>query len=269
MSKVGLFLVVTFVWSWGQWWPAVMFASGAWTAPEGLPPIFVTGGLAAWGPLIGALVVAAADGGFQGVKRLLRRLVQWRFAGACWAAAVLLLPVVIGAAWVVAGVVDGVRPASEALENPAVLPIAFLYILVLGGPLQEEAGWRGTLLERTQSRYAPLAISVVVGLVWAIWHLPLFDLPSAGIYYEKPFWGLALSTVLLSVLLTWLYNRTGGSLLAVMVMHASFNWAHYAFPALESDSGGLAYFALLIAACAAILWLSGPSLGKGRSDPAT
>ena len=47
MSKVGLFLVVTFVWSWGQWWPAVMFASGAWTAPEGLPPSFVTGGLAA------------------------------------------------------------------------------------------------------------------------------------------------------------------------------------------------------------------------------
>lgn len=246
-----------------------MFSSGDWTAPEGLPSIFVTGGLAAWGPLIGALVTAAAYDGGHGVRRLVGRMVQWRFSSVCWAAAVFLLPLVIGIAWVIAGAVDGARPASEALVDPAVLPIAFLYILVLGGPLQEEAGWRGTLLDQSQSRFSPLVASIGVGLVWAVWHLPLFQLPSAGIYYDKPFWGLALSTVLLSILLTWLYNRTSGSLLAVMVMHASFNWAHYAFPALESDNGGLAYFALLIGSCAAILWMSGLSLGKGRSGPAT
>lgn len=269
MGRISVFLIVTFLWSWGQWWPAVQFSSGAWQAPDGLPEFLVSGAFAAWGPLIGALVASFAFDGGQGVRRLLKRLVQWRFAGVCWAAAFLLLPLVIGGAWVVAGLVDGARPASEALENAAVLPIAFLYILLLGGPLQEEAGWRGTLLEQSQSRFSPLVVSIVVGLVWAIWHLPLFQLPSAGIYYEKPFWGLALSTVLLSVLLTWLYNRTNGSLLAVMIMHASFNWAHYAFPALESDSGGLAYFALFVASCAAILWMSGPSLGKARSGPAT
>lgn len=269
MSRIWMFLIVTFVWSWGQWWPAVKFSSGDWTAPEGLPSIFVSGSFAAWGPLIGAIVVAVVYDGGHGARRLLGRMIQWRFAGICWAAAVLLLPVVIGAAWMVAGAVDGVRPASEALENPAVLPIAFLYILLLGGPLQEEAGWRGTMLAQLQSRFSPLVTSVGVGLVWAIWHLPLFQLPSAGIYYDKPFWGLALSTVLLSILLTWLYNRTNGSLLAVMVMHTSFNWAHYTFPALESDSGGLAYFGLLIAACGAVFWASGPSLGKTRSGPAT
>lgn len=265
LGRISVFLAVTFLWSWGQWWPAVQFSSGAWQVPEGLPEFLVTGAFAAWGPLIGALVASFAYDGGQGVRRLLKRLVQWRFAGVCWAAAFLLLPVVIGGAWVVAGIIDGTRPASEALANPVAVPISFVFILLLGGPLQEEAGWRGTLLEEAQSRFSPLVATLGIGLVWAVWHLPLFQLPSAGIYYDKPFWGLALSTVLLSVLLTWIYNRSGGSLLAVMIMHASFNWAHYVFPALESDAGGLAYFAFLIAACGAVLWASGPSLGRRQA----
>jgi membrane protease YdiL (CAAX protease family) len=96
--------------------------------------------------LIGALVASFAYDGGQGVRRLLKRLVQWRFAGVCWAAVFLLLPVVICGAWVVAGISDGTRPASEALANPVAVPTSFVFILLLGGPLQEEAGWRGTLL---------------------------------------------------------------------------------------------------------------------------
>lgn len=187
MGRISVFLAVTFLWSWGQWWPAVQFSSGAWQVPEGLPEFLVTGAFAAWGPLIGALVASFAYDGGQGVRRLLKRLVQWRFAGVCWAAAFLLLPVVIGGAWVVAGIIDGTRPASEALANPVAVPISFVFILLLGGPLQEEAGWRGTLLEEAQSRFSPLVATLGIGLVWAVWHLPLFQLPSAGIYYDKPF----------------------------------------------------------------------------------
>lgn len=254
MRSLGLYLLFAFGWSWGLWWPAVFFGSGRWTPPVFLPEALINGSLAAWGPLVAALLVAAMTGGRKAVRRLGQQMLRWRIGWRMWAVVFGLLPVAIGAAWGVAGMIDGERSASAALETPALLPIVFVWILVLGGPLQEEAGWRATLYAGLGARLTPVTASLGTGAIWAIWHLPLFYLPSAGIYYERPFWGLALSTLMLSILLGWVYDRTGRSLLAVMVMHATFNWAHYVFPALETDTGGLLYFAFMLLACGGVLF---------------
>jgi membrane protease YdiL (CAAX protease family) len=100
-----------------------------------------------------------------------------------------------------------------------VVPIAFLYQAFYGNILGEEVGWRGFALPRLQVRFSPLVASLIIALLWFAWHLPLkWANPDAipYIYY-------ALSFIPSSILLTWLYNRTHGSLLAVGIAHVIGN----------------------------------------------
>ena len=262
VSSVVVFYLIAFAWSWGIWWPAVYFENGSWEAPDWLPTVFANGGMAAWGPLLAAIIVSRIYGGPQGVSRLLKSMIKGRIGLTWWLVAILLLPVLLGLVWLIAGAMGAEIPPSEAFAQPISIPIAFVYILFLGGPLQEEAGWRGIATERLQTAFSSILVAVFVGALWGLWHLPLFQLPSAGIYYDQPFWGLFFSTMLLAVILSWIYNKTGGSLLAAMILHTSFNWANYLFPVLETDTGGMLYFIGLLLICGFILWKDGLSLGR-------
>jgi membrane protease YdiL (CAAX protease family) len=139
--------------------------------------------------------------------------------------ALVLPPAIVGTALAVA-VATGTTPTFPWADQPIVLFIAFVWIFVLGGPIQEEFGWRGYLLDPLQERLTALGGGLAVGLVWAVWHLPLFYIPSETIYYQNLFLGFAVSITLLSVLMTWVYNSTNGSLLPALLMHTSWNWAH-------------------------------------------
>jgi len=262
MSRLVVFYLIAFAWSWGIWWPAVYFESGAWQVPEWLPPAFSSGSMAAWGPLIGAILVSLMYQGWAGLCDLAHRMLKARIGLKWWAVALLMLPALLGVTWVIAGALGADIPPSQAFAEPISIPFAFVWILFLGGPLQEEAGWRGIATDDLQNKVSRIVAALVVGALWGLWHLPLFQLPSAGIYYDQPFWGLFLSTMFLAVILSWIYNRTGGSLLAAMILHTSFNWANFLFPVLETDLGGQIYFAGLILICGAILWRDGLSLGR-------
>lgn len=261
-SALVWFYLLAFGWSWGIWWPAVAFSNGSWSAPSWLPDVFASGGMAAWGPLFAAILTSLWFGGRNGLKRLFGQMIKARIGPVLWLLAFLMLPAVLGVAWLIAKGLGAEMPPSEAFAQPISIPIAFVWILFMGGPLQEEAGWRGIATENLQAFFPGIVVALIVGTLWGLWHLPLFHLPSAGIYYEQPFWGLFLSTVLLSVIIGWMYNKTGGSLLAVMVLHTSFNWANYLFPVLETDIGGQLYFAGLILICLIIVWREGASLAR-------
>ncbi len=125
------------------------------------------------------------------------------------------------------------------------LPIAFVYILLLGGPFQEEFGWRGYALEPLMDRFGALFGSTLLGIVWGVWHLPWFYMPSMTLYYQRPLIGFLITITLLSVIMAWVFVNTNGSLLVMILMHASFNWAMWAFPAIESDIGGQVVILLL------------------------
>lgn len=197
------------------------------------------------GPAVAALVMTAAVAGKPGLGRFLRRCLLWRvnvvwylftFVGvpAIYALGILLVP---GAS------------ASFTAPPPAfwlLYPVLFLAAMVLGGPLTEELGWRGFALPRLQERWGPLAASVVVGVIWAAWHAPQylrpdwaavnggFTLGGAGVF--------VLGLVVFSVIITWVFNHTRGSVLMAILLHASFNASQVLmsglFPAAGSDEAG-------------------------------
>jgi len=123
-----------------------------------------------------------------------------------------------------------------------------LFIFLFGGS-NEEPGWRGFALPVLQARHSPLVASLILGVIWGLWHAPLHFGPAYG---GSGWQGLALQTMLgavpASILLTWLFNRTKSSLLAVWVAHGSMNLAPRIFP-----FGGAAAIALLLLVVAVVI----------------
>jgi uncharacterized protein len=240
------FFVLTFGFSWAIWLPKVLAARGLSTGLEGLPEV------GAFGPTIAAVVLVYLHGGSRGVKRLLGRVLDAGFGWRWYLAALLLFPAITLFALAVAMTV-GETPTFPWTGQAVVLPIAFVYVLLLGGPLQEEFGWRGYALEPLQERLGALGAGTLLGVIWGLWHLPWFYMPSMTIYYQRPFIGFLVSITLLSVAMTWIYDGTGGSLLAMVLVHASFNWSHAMFPALETETGGTVFLLAMVVLVAAIV----------------
>jgi len=160
--------------------------------------------------------------GREGPRRLLRRYVQWRVKLRWYLFVLLVIPAseVLGAI-VLPGVVASYQPVTLGLV--AGYPLALVTTLVLGGPLGEEPGWRGFALPRLQVAYGPLPGSVILGVLWALWHMPLFW---TGVWNPPTAANIVTFIVmitLLTVVMTWVFNNVGGSLLITMLMHASFN----------------------------------------------
>lgn len=114
--------------------------------------------------------------------------------------------------------------AIGSLHWTAILPAAAPWwanpFNLLGGPLNEEPGWRGFALPRLQQRYGPLLGSLVLGVVWIGWHLPLFLVPG---WLTVPIWVYATLLICLSILMTWMVNLSHRSIVPAVLMHAVFN----------------------------------------------
>jgi len=110
--------------------------------------------------------------------------------------------------------------------QPAEIPI-FIIMMMIGGPLAEELGWRGILLDSFQKKWPVVTSTLVLFLVWWIWHLPLFFLPGT-IQFEwglfgSMFWLFAMNVFLLTILMTLAYNANQRSVLAAILIHFSYN----------------------------------------------
>lgn len=128
--------------------------------------------------------------------------------------------------------------ASEAFGlpqgNPLVMALpVFLSTLVLTG-IAEEIGWRGFALPRLQGRFSALAVSLIVAALWAAWHNNPLNLPA--IRATIP-WHLA-TVLAMTVLMTWVYNSRGGSLLIAVLFHAFSNFSGWVIPTLPAALGG-------------------------------
>jgi len=239
-----LFYVVAFGFSWAFWIPEALFFAGILPASPITDFLTSPDNPAAWGPMVAALLLTYKKGGLSGVRNLLARGVDRKFKPIWYAVIFLLMPLITFISLLAAMGLEGYVPVFEWIEFPIALIIAFFYILLLGGPLQEEFGWRGYALDRFQGRFDALTSSLIVGLMWGLWHLPLFFMPTHTVYYNRPIWGLVISTIFLAVLFTWVYNNTNGSILAALLFHTIFNWSHYVFPVLQTDLGATAFLVL-------------------------
>lgn len=214
------FLLFSHGWTW-LWWSVNVFA-GYDAFGRGLP-FTVLGGI---GPLLGGVIMTYVTYGPAGLADLRERLTSLKRIRVQWAiVTVAFFPTVIVLTTLLVGLVIG-RPfplettISEMIQQPALLLTSALVILVVG-PLPEEIGWRGYLLDRCQVRWSAFASGFGVGLVWAVWHVPLFVMPGYFANFDfapNPVW-FALNIVFVSVIYTWLYNNTARSVLALIGFH--------------------------------------------------
>lgn len=176
--------------------------------------------LGIFSPTISATTIAYLTGGVQGVRRLLAGFTRWK-VGVRWYLAALFLvafPLAVALAYVLLG-----NPVKGLAPGVTVWALGGQFVFTLfSGPLSEEAGWRGFALPRLQARHGALVSSLIVGGLWAGWHTPLF-FESGSAHIGIPFPIYLVLVVTLSIMFTWLYNNTGGSLVITALAHFSFN----------------------------------------------
>ena len=221
-SPLALFLAFSHGWTVAFWSIAAAMPGSVWDAPG--RAWFLVGGA---GILLAGVVTTAWTDGRAGVRDLLRRTVDpRRGGGAAGRVPRLCAPV---STLLAAGVVAALDPAAAPLAPPAVdTPLAGLALaatLLVLGPLPEEIGWRGVLLDRLLARLGPLAATAVVALAWWSWHWPLHLLPG----YFDPFahppglWSQLAGIAAASVLMTWLYLNSRRSVAIAVAFHWSGN----------------------------------------------
>lgn len=186
-----------------------------------------SGGMNPLGVMVAAVVVAAVCYRAAGVKELLGRYLRWRIGWSNYIFA-LLLPVVIVVVSATTNVLLGAaHPARAQLALwPEMLP-RFIFIFLFVG-VGEETGWRGFALPELQKRFSPLTASLIIGVIWAAWHIPLM-----GVEFRcQIIPAFLLGVMSASVLSAWLFNHSEGSLLPLPLFHATVNTAGagYVFP---------------------------------------
>lgn len=186
--------------------------------------------LGSLGPLLSAFAVTGLVLGRSGVRELLRRVFRWKVPVGwhllAWSGPAALYAI----AAVVARVVWGQWPPfsqfghSEEFAQLAA-PVYWVLSIICYG-FGEEVGWRGFALPRLQQKYSQLTSTVILSMIWALWHLPAFWF-STGLSHMGPaeIFGWFISLLTGSVLLTWMYNGTRGSILIVAVFHATLDVA--------------------------------------------
>lgn len=235
-----VFIVLSFGWTWA------LAALGRWSLAFPLAALF--------GPAIGACAVLLVNEGGPGLRRLLARF-RVRRADLPWLAVACLLPPALTVpVWLL-----GSRSGSPELRLTPLTAVSFVLAVLIVG---EEVGWRGYALPYLLRRQSALAASLVLGAVWALWHLPNFLLPGFP-HRGLPMPAFLLMVVAYSILFTWLYGKTAGSLTVAVVFHAAINL----FSVADLDPSRQYWLrAAVYSACAALVILLGGLRGVKRGE---
>lgn len=238
--------VLAFVLPWAVWGTLIAEQRGwmGWHVPQSL---------AFWvGLPVAYLTAAVVSGGTSALRDLLSRLTRWRIGWGPYALALVLaiaLPTVVVVVFRLAGA--WIAPGDQL--PLAQVPVSLLIEILLFW-LTEEATWRGFVLPRIELWLAPGTAGLVVGVLWALWHLPLFAIVGsfqAGL----PFAGFFLLTVATSVILSWLYHRGGGSVLLCALYHGVVDVTFVVTGVLTASPAAFWTVVALHILVAGVLWM--------------
>lgn len=263
-ASLVIFFVLTFAWSWICWFAAAALKV---ESPVVATVLGLAGGFA---PSLAAVIVITHAGGMARLRRWLICCLRWRDLWP-WVGLAFVFPVIfMGLAAAAHVALGGTLPASPASGHVWLAATNFILILFIGGPLGEEFGWRGYALPALQARWGWRVASLMLGVVWAVWHLPLFF--SAGTVQSHLPMGLyALSTIASSVMFAWLFNRSHGSIVPVLMLHTAVNaWSMIIPVMVLPDGSNLRAFqivvGILVVTALALLWRGKPNLNKVVRD---
>jgi membrane protease YdiL (CAAX protease family) len=191
-----------------------------------------------WGFIFASLIMTGLTLGKEAVITLLKRFLIWR-VGWKWYLVILLQPTlqilsILLNSLIANTPIDFSGVFAYKIFGPAAnLPLLFLPFLLSDAITNgEEMGWRGYVLPRLQAKYNALISSLILGVIWAVWHLPKFlpdNTSSFGLF--------AIRTIIVTVIYTWIYNGTKGSLLLVTLFHAAANAGGVFLPVANTISG--------------------------------
>ncbi len=238
---VAAFFVLTYVISWAIWLSMVVLSLDIQTLLGRVLNI-----VAIFGPTLAGLILTAVHHGSSGVGQLIGRL--WRpQPRPAWIGVALFLPLVImAAAAALAFFLGELTLATAASAGWLLLLGEFVRIFFFGGPLGEEIGWRGYALPRLLRDHSPMKASVLLGLVWGMWHAPIYaiagtgqnEMLRSGGSFPFLFAAFVVWTMGLSILFTGLYRLARGNLLVVILFHTAVNTAVF-LPSFIGVQSGL------------------------------
>ena len=265
-----LFLFATFLFTWAFWVPMAFMGQG-WDAPGWVVWLMESKfNVAAFGPLVGAIVVMLVRGGLGRAGKFLWQGLTQPFRLWLLLPALLLFPLITGVAVAVGQGPDAVFRPNPNFDGSLAALLVFVTITLDGGPLQEEFGWRGFLLPALQQRMSGLGAALVVGIIWALWHFPLnFENAGRAPQYSEVLSiliGSIITITLISILIAWVYNASGGSVLLTILMHGSLNFSTFVlFPVFEHQNSLAVYTGLILLTAILLVVFSGPRrLGRPR-----
>ena len=209
--------------------------------------------LGTFAPSLVALWLTARTEGDSGVRALLGGVLKWQVPARWYLFALAYIPAIKLTAALIHRLATGAWPRFG--DDPWYF---ILGAIAVSTPFQagEEIGWRGYALPRLAARFGLARASILLGLIWGFWHLPQFFIPEADTYGQSLV-VYVLQVTALSVAMAWLYARTNGSLLLVMLLHAAVNNAKDIVPsALPGASNPFALSASLVAwLTVTLLWI--------------
>jgi membrane protease YdiL (CAAX protease family) len=254
---VTAYFILAYVISWGLWFSMVALSLDL---KDSLGSII--NGLAIFGPTLAGLILTAFLSGREGLRELLGRLSPSQVGARSFGVAILL-PFLIMIVALILGILMGDSFPTNLAGAAWILPLLIeaIRILFIGGPLGEEIGWRGFALPRLLGDNSPFKASLILGLIWGIWHAPIYfvagsgqnDMLRNGGSFVALFPAFVVWTMGLAVLFTWVYKMTNGNLLAAILFHTAVNAAVFLPSVIGVQSGlvpllnaGLTWVAALI-----------------------
>jgi membrane protease YdiL (CAAX protease family) len=217
-GRLAVYLATAFAITWACWWylAHAVPANGKVMTDARFATLFLLGG---FGPTIAAFVAVRATPREGSLAEYLSRVLRWRVNPAWYAVALFLPPALAIGVEFIDAVLGAHAILIPTLNGLLQIPILFP-MMIIGGGL-EELGWRGVAQPSLSKRMGLLRACLIVGAIWALWHLPLFYIPSVS-QYGSSFPIFALGAVANALLLGWLYARTESILLCVL-FHAASN----------------------------------------------
>ena len=239
-QKPSLFLIFTFIFTWVLWLPSIILGLGINLGIDAETYTTITVPIGAFAPLLVALALVIKQKGWRGGWDFFRQAFDLKVRPFYLVAAVVI-PLIIHilthylAPLLGFPVADTLFPEIPGIPSILIaIPYFFLMLIIGGG--QEEFGWRGYAQEPLQKRMGVIPASLFIGMIWGIWHLPLWVMPGDG-HSTYPFIAFLIMTTSISVIYGWLYNASSQKLVTVIIFHAMNNTAAPLLPFLVMQEG--------------------------------
>ena len=238
--KPFLFFFVTFAYSWLLWLPSILSGLGVEIPFDVTVYTAVMVPIGAFAPMLAALTLIFRERQREGVKAFFRKAFEFKVKPLYYIIA-FTLPIIIHALAHYLAPIMGLEVANTLFPtdlpvSPIIMAIPYFFLMLLIGGGQEEFGWRGYAQQPMQERFGVVPASLLIGLIWGFWHLPLWVMPGDG-HSTYPFIAFLIMTTSISIVYAWIFNSSGKKLIIAIIFHAMNNTAAPLIPFLRMEDG--------------------------------